>query len=173
MQLIEFIFSNPLFIIIILGLINFLIRQGKSDDQKNSPKKVERKPVNERVPEMKHEQHVDKKLSDIKREQTVEHAEVEEPLTVEELRQEQLERFSTELQGTVNRKAENKNYEQTERVKRPQHVESKSDEKHKVKKGLKGRLTRKGLIESVVMAEVLGPPRAMKRYQSGYMHRRY
>lgn len=34
------------------------------------------------------------------------------------------------------------------------------------KKEIKGKLNRKGLIDSIVMAEVLGPPRAKKPYNS-------
>lgn len=49
--------------------------------------------------------------------------------------------------------------------------ESKSEsnkpyQQQQFKKELKGRLNQKGLIDSIVMAEVLGPPRAKKPYSS-------
>lgn len=40
------------------------------------------------------------------------------------------------------------------------------------KKQIKGNLTRNGLVDSVVMAEVLGPPRATKPYRSVIQERR-
>lgn len=40
-----------------------------------------------------------------------------------------------------------------------------------VEVNLKSRLNREGLVESVVMAEILGPPRARKRHSNRYMDR--
>lgn len=161
MQLVEFIFSNPIFIIMIFAAISLLTGKKKSEEQKQTPKKVERKPIHEKVPELK-------------RQETIQHVEPEEQLTIGELRQKQLERLSTGIQGGMDHEAEKINEkQQVKQVTDPQTKTHKTLKKRQLKKGLEGRLTQKGLVESVIMSEVLGPPRSMKRYQSGQMGRRF
>lgn len=47
-----------------------------------------------------------------------------------------------------------------------------SHEKKKMKKQVKRNLTGKGLVDGIIMAEVLGPPRAVKPYKSVIASRR-
>lgn len=170
MQLIEFIFSNPLFIIILLGLINFLTSKGKNKEQEKKPRRVEQRKV-ERESTNKHVPPVREHIPKVEIEKTVQHVEQDEPLTIEELRQKQLERLTSEIQGISEQKLEKDHQDRSDKVKAPevitQHSNSKGDMEHR----LKDQLTKKGLVQSVIMAEVLGPPRAMKRYENIHLRR--
>lgn len=97
----------------------------------------------------------------------------EMPKTVEEQRKEQYEQLRRRMQPT-HRDNDHKN-EHVVRNK-AKHVDSKQADVEAtelvVAHQLEKKLTRKGLAESIVMAEVLGPPRALNPYQNVAVRRK-
>ncbi|MFB4166514.1 hypothetical protein [Virgibacillus sp. JSM 102003] len=98
----------------------------------------------------------------------------EEKTSIEEQQQEQRERLADRM-NTATQKAiderkhdaiinENDNFNQTDK--------ELSVEQKRFKRRIKNNLNRKGLVNGVIMAEVLGSPRAKKPYQSIVKQRR-
>lgn len=162
-QLIDIIFNNPLFLVLIFLGINFLLSQNKSkEEQRPERRQAEPRPVPTPQPVERREVDHNKRNTQV---------EMSEQLSAEELRRQQLERLTTEIQGNV----EEKQDAQESVKKQIQVTKDKKQNKitnKKVRSNLKERLTSKGLIDSVIMAEVLGPPRAVKRYQNRQINHR-
>lgn len=168
MNIIELIFSNPLLIIIILGLINFLVGQNKKGKTENKPNNEQQR---EHIPR---EKHFEKEFKE--HTQTQDHFEPkpfvkietkidEQPLSIEELRQQQLERLSMDFRSNITDDEEVNQDEQL--IMEKVQVDTKNEGKRKRESyNLTDRVTKKGLMESVIMSEVLGPPRARKRYNN-------
>jgi cell division protein FtsN len=187
----EFIRDNLFIVaIIVAGLINFLGRAGKKE--KNKKRQDQPKPVQQRSQTSTHqrmerhrrsiserfEEHmetmtrnVEEKIEDVAH-QVTDKANQAKKLTPTEQHQEQLERLR---QGMQSRYGQNEELENSHRVMHEQSVnttntESKTKETP-VHLHLNEQLTTKGLMESVIMAEVLGPPRARNPYQNIAMKR--
>jgi len=145
-NLFEFIFGNmALFIIVVGFLIKMLGGQSKKSQEENPHRSTLEK-------EVRHESvHGHNENQDNYREMPV--------LSAEEQHQNQLERLRQQYQVTD---AGDENIGRTSHMKSQLHrTRTKRDSKI-----LNQKLTRKRLQESVVMAEVLGPPRARSPYRN-------
>jgi len=163
MGLIEFLFSNPLFIIIGLALINFLFSRGKQEEAKETREK-------KTMPQPQHRPQPKRRPRQVEH---VPHPQVEEiqSKSIEQLRDEQLARLTHQYQSQSSVELE----DEVEKVTTHKSTNTISKEKYKkseLQKGLKGRLAKEGLIESVIMAEVLGPPRALNPYKNDRFRRK-
>src|SRR5699024_10950928 len=98
---------------------------------------------------------------------TVQHVDAShhDTMTVEEHRDEQMERLKQQLNTDEDQSlphiTDNK-----QSVLKVVHSHDHSYKYGQFKKDMKKNLTKQGLIDSIVMAEVLGPPRARKPYRS-------
>ena len=164
-ELIDLILSNPLFIIILIGGIASLLK-GKSEQATDS-ESTTNKPKPRSIEDLFERAH--------QREQTRSTEKVSsEPRsskTVEELREEQMMRLAGQAEAEEDQQ---KNDEYTSRLSN-RTLEQNTKMNHEKKafnQSFNKSLTRKGLVNSVIMAEVLGPPRARKPYQSVITKRR-
>lgn len=173
-QLIDIIFDNPFFIIIIIGGLISLFK-GKAKQEEQQEQRQQQQPQQQsqqarRMPE-RPKPTIAKQTNDHRRT----HSEKQEAisnLSIEEHRAEQMKRFSDSL-------ATNQHSGMTDRPKiadatreeEVQRLTSKYNDQ-KFKRQFENSLTNKGLINSVVMAEVLGSPRARRSYQTVITKRR-
>lgn len=155
MQLIEFIFSNPLFIFIIFALISFFTNQQKKERKNDKRENVERHTKTETIPNRR-EQKRPKPVKDIQ-------------MSIEELRQQQLERLTQNIQSQVSIEAGHDD-KQIDEKKSSKVIEQNVVKRPQIKSNFSGRLTKEGLVDSIIMKEVLGRPRALKPYQFRQMN---
>lgn len=180
-SIIEFIFDNIFFVLIILfGLFNLLGRS--KPDQNQEGNKPQRRPMpgqkgetatqRREIPQQRAERKVEHKPIQTRLEEVLTQSEVDST-TIEDQRHEQFERLRRQYETSHTledlERAEDftSNLEQSEifseLIPRVQNKE--------IKMNLNQRLTQKGLIESVIMAEVLGPPKARQRFSNRYNQR--
>lgn len=183
-SLFDFIFSNPLFLIIIIGVLAKLF-QSKSKSKTASENGENKRPsVRTILEEAFNEETIEKAKRTVEDtiksvtnepERTIKNpsqngneAKQSYTSTIGETHQEQLDRFKKQYQASSDDDTIEQ-YSPFNRMVNDQAVHSQSD----VSIGkLNVKLTQKKLIESVIMAEVLGPPRAMNRYENIALKRR-
>lgn len=180
-ELIDIALKNPFLLILILGGL-FSLFSGKSrDDQEEqeggqdqgqrrhqeqtAPEQQKTAPApSRRAPSRTYEKRDHKQVEDIQQQ-------VIETLSIEEQRKEQMERLSAQYRTNehsgLSEKAKAADKKREIEV---QNVSS-SYNKH-FKRDFKKSLTQKGLINSIVMAEVLGRPRAQRPYESVLIKRK-
>lgn len=173
--IIDLIYDNLFFVIILLiGLINLL--GGSKSDKKQNRERPQRRQVS---PAERKTQPATRKIEQKSRMTRAEQLEAEkkelETKSIEQQRQEQFERLKQQFQSSytldemeqINIESQNENQlSKSDSSPRQKELES-------VELKLENRFTREGLIESVIMAEVLGPPKARKKLQRKYMKRNY
>src|SRR5699024_9085366 len=146
-EIFELLFKNPFLLLLIIGYLTTVFR-GKSDEQKErekQPKRTPPKKTTESSPKTP-ETHTVKMSS------------------IEAQRKEQLERLQTQLETKMPSQDLNLNDYSTLGT-TISDGESKQPVKQKMNKNkIQQRLNQRGLVESVIMAEVLGSPRAKKRH---------
>jgi hypothetical protein len=164
-DLIELVFENPFLLILIVGgIISFL--KGKSEKPEeetdiqstNKPKQAEN-PF-ERSRQTEQRQPVEKPK-----------AKPVSSLSIEELREEQMLRFSGQVESDEHQRIVDR---PTVSAKDEKNVHDKAKNRNKkaFKNDFDQSLTKQGLINSVIMAEVLGSPRARRSYQTVITKRR-
>jgi len=91
-----------------------------------------------------------------------------EPLqrTIEQQRQEQFDRLRSQFQSASQPDTEDIDEHHSSHLAKSMELQRESVKPTKVNVNLERKITPKGLIESVIMAEVLGPPRALNPYQN-------
>jgi len=180
-DLLELIFSNPLFLILIIGGLISLLKggSGNKDGQQSQtqrsrqPQTVTHNPSQTKTQTQTRQQ----------RPQTKPRERIVRTTSVEEQRQKQLE----QLTGRIGVDAEDKKNTDKKGAKlsglesgtvadkrRQQEITSlhHAAQRKRVKKKFRNNLSREGLIDSVIMSEVLGSPRARKPYESVVNQRR-
>lgn len=164
LELLDFIFENLFILVLIIsGLLSFL-KTGKKQGDRTSPsgrpaRKSYQPPRPVAAPVFPTESR--------KKEETV------QTVSIEEMRQEQLEKLAGQLSTNI----ELEDIEDRSQL-------AASDDLHKglkptldrkqdltekqktLKKQMSGNITSKGLVNGIIMSEVLGPPRARKPYRS-------
>lgn len=161
---IDFIASNfVLLFIIITGLISLFKNKSTQRTENNEPSNIPE-------PTTKKAQTNQQEKIDERMQETI------QTLSTEEAREQQLERLKDKV--SVDRQKLSDEYvtKMSDGLSKPFPVkeyvspignkEIVSDSDSLFKKELKENLNQKGLMESIVMAEVLGPPRALKPYRS-------
>lgn len=166
-QIIEFIMSNLFMIIIIISaILGFFNNQNKENDKKQH-EQPKRKPVKPSSPPKR-----EAKQEPIGKNVRPEPVSIE---TVEEQQQKQMEKLAKAL-NTSTKQAIDEVSElpgdltmmMLNEKKGKSLVKERSELKNRVQKDLKG----KQLMNGIIMAEVLGPPRAIKPYRSVVEERR-
>jgi len=97
-------------------------------------------------------------------------------ISLEEQRQKQLENLASRMDASLNPEEE-ADYEnvssdrpKTTQTYKPSYKSS-VDKKQKMQKRIRNKLNKDGLVDSVIMAEVLGKPRSLKPYQNIFMRK--
>lgn len=164
--LIELILENPLFLIVLIGGIISLLK-GKSEKVEEEDKSTTNKPNPVRS---------DSSFERSRQRERARSAEriITEPVSsksIEELREEQMLRFTGQADADEDQQ---KNDEYISKSSNRIIVENtnRNHKKQAFKQNFNKSLTRKGLVNSVIMAEVLGAPRARRPYQSVITKRR-
>jgi|SRR5699024_5944324 len=184
----DFIFGNFfIVIIIVVGLINLFSKGKQANDQ--TRERQERNTNTERRPVSSAEREQPKSLSEVL-EQKVEQAKEtfqqasntykdasdQLPKSIEEQRAEQYEelrrRMQTPQTNQQDRSKDSSNLSAENKVKDVDSMEQTTPKDLEVAYHLQRNLTREGLAESIVMAEVLGPPRALNPYRNVAAKRR-
>lgn len=180
--LFEFLSENLFLVMIaVSAIIGFLSGDKKEQEQKQ--KRVPRpKPVQTRsIP----------KHSETTREKTITRSNRQEVLTTkleptertvtsshaesyESKQQAQLERLQKKLGTEISSDVKYSNFIAEQDLtfsKSLENVNHFSEEQEELKKNIRGSLRKRGLINGIIMAEVLGKPRALKPYQSVIVER--
>lgn len=175
---IDFIFSNLFILIIIFAFIMNMMNRAKKNSSKKQtermpPQKTEKKnpledmfeefnPLEEIFGKTKQTEH--KEAKEILENEPVLHEKQEGiSSSFEQERQAQYERLRSQIQVSSTSVEDVKEFvSNTTREEREQQVEK---AKSATTISLHKNLTQQGLMESIIMAEVLGPPRAHKPYR--------
>ncbi|HIV73639.1 MAG TPA: hypothetical protein H9895_00990 [Candidatus Pseudogracilibacillus intestinigallinarum] len=189
----DFIFGNLFFVIIIVAAIINFFNSAKKEEEKKRRQQQQRQQRRTNQPEQTRQQQEQKErkmptfsdLQDQLKEQLDQFLEPEEKKTpskkekqstigvdhatetlesIEEQRQKQYERLRSQYQSQSN---EEDVKEDLSALLKP-----KKAAKQDVSIAIEKKLTREGIVEGIIMAEVLGPPRALKPYDTNPMNRR-
>lgn len=177
-DLLDLIFSNPLFLILIIGGLISLFRSGSGNknEQQQQRSQSPRQPEQSRQRQPGMGQHSPQSQS---KERVV------RTTSSEERRQKQLEHLTSQFGGDtkdIKQDAVANSNEHSGLTSRPKIADKRrkaetaslhnEQTKRRLRKKFQNNLTRNGLIDSVVMSEVLGSPRARKPYESVVNQRR-
>ena len=179
----DLIFNNFFIVIIIIfAIVNLFSKSKKASEeaQQDNSQDTGREPhkkrsiqdlIEEKVEEAKESyQQMQDTVAPESKEKPKPRPKSEATISIEEQRQEQYEQLKRRLQPSHQQKGEEDVYN---RLAQKQQVGAKPQSTDlAVSEHLGERLTREGLAESIVMAEVLGPPRALNPYQNVAMRRR-
>jgi|SRR5690625_196047 len=167
---VEFVFGNPILVfVIIAALFNILNKGKKSNEEQQKPRPVqptqmprqsnqERETIRTRLEKTIQEQAKQLKTTI---EQSVAKTEQSVEKTIEEQRQAQYDRLRSQYSTSTTEKEIGENVSFID-----EKIINDHHELEKVSVNLEKKLTTKGLMESVMMAEILGPPRAHNPYQN-------
>lgn len=167
----DFIVGNIFIIIIIVGAIINFLSKGKQEEKKQSRTPERPQPAVPDVRETKTYEKARETLHEV-RKKIEREAEIS-TRSIEEQVQEQYDRLRSQYQTSQDLESDSlqPKYRQSGLEKQ---VEAQRTEEGNVRVNVNvdKKLTHKGLIESVIMAEVLGPPRALNPYQNIIMKRK-
>lgn len=165
-ELIEVVFRNPFLLILLVGGIFSLLKGKPEEDAKEEQSQRREAPTFPETFPLPYE-----------REQADQQFEVEsseysiDSLSIEEQREQQMQQLTAQYSMNDHKDEEEHSGLQDKAkladLRREMDVQKiKAPYNKKFKKEFTKSLTKKGLVNSVIMAEVLGSPRALKPYQS-------
>lgn len=180
--LIEFFLSNPILLILIIGGLAswFKRREGQDDSERTKPYPKPRPTLNRaelpKIPTptrdirtakpaptgQEYSERGVEEQPNIEREPVIEKV---EPVTVEAQYDHQLDDLKKQL-GVVDERERPRYSELRKHKQERQTTKTPTVTQHQFKKRFKQNVSPSGLVHSVIMAEVLGPPRALKPYES-------
>jgi len=184
--IIDFIFSNFIIVLIIIGGLAKLFGGDNQEQQKKQTNRTPR-PVETRkqapLPQGKMEKpnRQGRAKSETSSSPMGETGSIGEVISVEDQQQKQLEQLAGKMQNETVQSFddlpnqidyEHQSFSSMHSKTASPSLQDNNKYKKEVKKQIKKRLSRKGLTESIIMAEVLGPPRARKPYKSVIDERR-
>lgn len=168
-DLIDLLLGNPFLILIILGGLYSMFKGGnkpEAEDENEVPAPVPKKsndPFGREEARKKQAQVEAKQHSGMERTESYPN----DQLSIEDQRQQQMLRLSRELASSNEHSGlKGRPKVADERRRRDVNDLVSSYEQERFQKEFKQGLTRRGIINSVVMAEVLGQPRARNPYES-------
>lgn len=160
--LFELLFSNPIFaILLIMGLISLFNRMMGGQNQEESETSGQSTPS-----------HTGERTRPPQRTKTDRDNErtTMQTTSIEEQRERQMAqlagRMNTEMDAEEQENEKPSDNSMESPSKRIKETDASSHAKDKMKKRMRGKLNKQGLVDSVVMAEVLGQPRSRKPYQN-------
>jgi len=181
-EIINFIFSNFIIVLIIIGGLAKLLGGDNKEQQekhtKRTPSPIETKQQTTTSREYTAEKYKQRPINDnATPNQVGEDSSIGEAISIGEQQQKQLEQLAGKMKteaiqdfDNLSNQADNEHRIMTTSLSKGLNekasVNFNNKPKKEVKKQMQNRLSRKGLIESVIMAEILGPPRARKPYKS-------
>ncbi|SET61424.1 hypothetical protein SAMN05216389_11732 [Oceanobacillus limi] len=173
-SLFDFLFSNIVFVVIVIGALMRLFRGNAEDDggqQKRQPERT-RQQTNPKPTATPSGGPIQRNRQP-KADYTT--AETNPTHTLEEQQQQQLEKLAGRMNATIDQSMDELSSNTTDHIgqslqKPKKQPSSKKTENYR--KQIKNNLSRDGLVNSVVMAEVLGPARARKPYRSVIQERK-
>jgi hypothetical protein len=173
--LLELIFGNFFIVLlIIVGILGFL--RDSSAKQKEEERKRRSRPTKP-VPQASRNPQSSRDDSRTTVRDTLEKArETISSVSVEEQQKDQMEKLADRFNTRANEKLDEVQEGVTTAARNVLQEADKVDlskEQEQIKKGVTQSLRGKGLINGIIMSEVLGPPRARKPYQSVIAERRY
>lgn len=158
-----FISSNIVFVVIIVAaLLNFLNRGRKTEEEQERQRPVN-PTANQNNRSDQRKAQVEQPVKRVK--QTIKTVQESVSKSMEEQRQEQYDRLKRQYESSSQ-------YDEPKRDVKERKLQPEQEEVVQVNIKLEDKLSSKGLIESVIMAEVLGPPRALNPYQNIVMKRK-
>lgn len=164
-NLIDLVLSNPLFLVILIGGIISLMK-GKSEQENKGKETTTQKPKQNPLEELF------ERSKQREQTRTAEKVITEPKSTksIDELREKQMSKFTQQVDDEIDQ-------EKVEQIKNLQkHMKEEHTKKNRTKKAFRKDFTKslssKGLVNSVIMAEVLGPPRGRRSYQNIISKRR-
>lgn len=174
--LIEMIIKNPIVILAVLGGLASLMKRKKDQEkQANEESPQAQKPV-VRSPQTSGQQLTKQVFKRPNPSVSVNTS------SIDEHRAEQLRRYTEQMASNNSNTTVTKNTEHSGLQDRPKVADARRDveienlgssvQQKQFKKQIKKGLTTEGLVNSILMAEVLGPPRARNPYQSVISKRR-
>ena len=171
---IDLILENIVFFLIILfAILNMIGRMKNENEQKRERRERIERPVEMEKRTQHNKSKVEQKPKLTRAEQLAKETAEQELKSIEEQRQKQVERLKRKFQSSYTLDE----VEQVDLASGKRQIEMntklKLRENGKYYLNLENRFTRKGLIESVIMAEVLGPPKARNRIRNRYVKRRF
>lgn len=153
-------------IIIVVAIFNFLSKAKKDSE----PQEQQSEPTREK-PKRSIQDLIEEKAEQVKdsyqqtRESVEDNAQKGKNL-FEEQRQKQYEQLRNQIQATQPKDDQKKEAFSKRNVPEKNLIEGTESDGISIDGNIKKKLTKQGLAESIVMAEVLGPPRALNPYQN-------
>ena len=165
-ELINLVVKNPFILILIIGALYSLFK-GKPkpetdnrEQQQHQQREQRRQTIQNRKEQVQTSQRKEQKRSNQSKGQKL------GQLSIEEQRERQMKRLKSQMASPEHQSFKHKdNVAEKRREAEVQQLHN-SLEQQKFKRKVKSGLTKEGLLNSIVMAEVLGPPRAKKPYKS-------
>lgn len=164
-------FFTFIFILIIISLFNRLMEGAKSESsQGQTQQRQQQQHEQERRKHPLGKISVEKSSPDLARQEKLNNEQI---LSLEEQREKQLEKLASRMNAAIDVEEDSEYQEAMEapRVKRKTFKHQPVKKKEKIKKRVSKRLDRDGLVDSVIMAEVLGRPRALRPYENILMRK--
>lgn len=172
--LFELLFENPFLLILIVGWLFAMFRDKPAEEERKQQQRQRPRPVQSsrsttrtsRVDEAKSEGRTPLGKIDVEKKPVIETNQETEPLTIEEQRLEQLAQLQDRLGTRTYRKEE-----ATSNVTTAFGKQNRTTKPYKKVNSsrLSKRLKQEGLIESIIMAEILGKPRAKRSHHRDYL----
>ncbi|MUK87088.1 hypothetical protein GMD78_01550 [Ornithinibacillus sp. L9] len=162
-ELIDFFLGNIFFLVIVIGALLRLFSGNSNQNKEEQRKTQQNRPRQQTNPRPSTSPSRANTQRDVKTNTTA-----SQSISVEEQQKQQLEKLAGRMNTKMEQSIEDLSTNTTdlgETLKRPK-KEATSLKEEDYRKRIKGNLSRDGLVNSVIMAEVLGAPRARKPYRS-------
>lgn len=171
-------FFTLILIIIIINVFNRLLEGSQKQTNQESSDRVNerlehiRQERQREVKENSFEPNIFEQFDDFfKEKQTID---LEEESSIEDQRQKQLEKLAHRMDASLDPEEDEQYSSANLGTKKKEHKlvsDSSIVKQEKMKKRIRNKLNREGLIDSVIMAEVLGKPRSLKPYENIFMRK--
>ncbi|RLL48043.1 hypothetical protein D8M04_01825 [Oceanobacillus piezotolerans] len=160
--LLDLIFENFFVILILLSGLLGLFGKNEKDKKTDKPHPKRPSPSNTTM-EQKSQRKVQEPSSPIPT-----------TISIEDQKKEQMERLASQLKTDVKasmeaingREISNHSFDAFKGKELQRKAEQLSEEQKKLKREIGNNLTKKGLVQGIIMSEVLGPPRARKPFRT-------
>lgn len=158
----DWIFENLFLVVIIISAIIGFFRNDSSKQKENNERKKPAPPISRPLPpEREAQPRAERKIYKGSRPD-----ESISTISIEEQQKSQMERLASKYSSISAKGLDNLSDSPYKKSPLKEPKNESSENKRKMKQQVSGNLDAKGLINGVIMAEILGPPRAKKTYQS-------
>lgn len=159
-------------IIIVVAIFNFLSKAKKDSEPQEQQSEPTREKPKRSIQDLIEEKAEQVRDSYQQTRETVEDEAQKGKNLFEEQRQKQYEQLRNQMQSTQPKENQEKETFPKNKFSEKSLKERTESDGISINRNIKRKLTKQGLAESIVMAEVLGPPRALNPYQNVAMKRK-